>query len=93
MASSTFDMYFLLRVAIWRFADFELVVTLDGSNLLDNERPRFTSNCSRNFIGTTLFRISCPLVPAHHCEFPRVHPNAPLELVGLVQHIARSSEN
>lgn len=93
MASATVDMYFLLRVAIWWLADFEFVVPLDGSNLLDNERPRFTSNRSRNFIGTTLFRIGCPLVPAHHCELPRFHPNAPLELVGLVQHIARSSEN
>lgn len=84
MAGTTFDMYFLLRVAIWWFADFELVVPLDGSNVCDNQRPRFAPYGNRNFRGTTLLGIGCPLVPAHHCQFPRIHPNASLEFVDLV---------
>lgn len=88
MARATFDMYFLLHVVIWWIADFELVVPVDGSNVCDNQRPWFAPDGNRNLGSTSVPRIGRPLVPAHHCQFPSIHPNASLEFVGLVQHSA-----
>lgn len=84
MASATVDMYFLLHIAFWWFTDFEFVVPMDGSNLRDDQGPWFTPYGNRNFCSSTFPGIGCPLVPTHHCQFPRIHPNASLESVGLV---------
>lgn len=91
MACASLNLCLLLRVAVRWFAHLEFVVPMDGSDVRDNARPRFASHSNRDFGCTAFFGIGRALVSAHHCQFPRIHTNAPLELVGLVQHATRTS--